>query len=468
MDAECPAFHNAPMRKQILTLGAAFLISISWLATPATAEFKAGLATAVITPTEPTWLGGYGARTQPADGKIHDLHAKVLILQDSGGHRLALLTIDTENVPRAFADAVAADLGRRFELHREQIVVSCSHTHSGPALAGADARILYPMTPEQYAFTEKYTQWLRGKLVTLTAEAMEKLAPAELSYGVGKCGFGVNRRMNKEEETDKPGFVPVGPVDHEVPVLRLTRGEKLEAVLFGYACHCTTMNFQKWCGDWAGFAKIYVEEKHPGTTALFMAGCGADTNPLPRRKIELCENYGRQLADSVEQVLGGSMRPIDGSLRATVRQIDLAFESLPSREALDEKLATGNPFQKRWAKHLLGQMGGGRPLPPTYSYSVQAVRLGEITMIVLAGEVVVDYSLRLKKELGPGAWVFAYCNDVCAYIPSERVLKEGGYEGRDAMVYYGLPSAWAPGLEDRIVAAVREMVKELAQMDSQP
>lgn len=457
--------HNTRMQTTLRTLSflSAFLICpLLTLAGPA--DYQAGLATAVITPTEPTWLGGYGHRTEPADGKIHDLHAKVLVLQDRLDYRIVLITLDTENVSREFAANVAADLKEGFGLAREQVVISCSHTHCGPALASPDARIIYPMTPEQYAVTEQYTEWLRRKVVDTTATAIAALAPAELSFGVGQCGFGVNRRNNKEAEAGKEGFTPVGPVDHDVPVLRVTRDDRLKAVLFGYACHCTTMSFQKWCGDWAGFAKIYLEEHHPGTTALFMTGCGADINPLPRRKLELAENYGRQLAKSVNRVLAGPVQPVRGPLQAAFRQVELAFETVPSPQELDEAAASGNAYQKRWAQYLKEQMADG-PLSPTYPYAVQVIRLGDsLTVVVLAGEVVVDYSLRLKKVLGPNTIVFAYANDVCAYIPSERVLKEGGYEGRTAMVYYGKPSAWAAGLEDKIVGTVHDLADELRKV----
>jgi hypothetical protein len=240
------------------------------------------------------------------------------------------------------------------------------------------------------------------------------------------------------------------------------RGDKLEAVLFSYACHNTTMNFQQWCGDWAGFAKIDLEEKHPGTTALFITGCGADTNPLPRRKLELCRKYGRQLADATEKVLAEPMRLVHGPLRAQLQQVDLAFQSVPSRQDLETAAGGKDVYRKRWAQYLLERLADGQPISPSYPYLVQAVRLGDqLNMVVLSGEVVVDYSLRLKKELGPNTLVFAYCNDVCAYMPSERVLTEGGYEGSEAMTYYGLPSPWAPGLENKIVKSVRDMVEAL-------
>ncbi len=426
-------------------------------------DYKAAVAVGVITPTEPTWLGGYGSRTAPADGKIHDLHAKVLVIEDGGGYRVVLITLDTENVPRAFADEIATTLIRRHQLKREQIVVSCSHTHCGPALASADARIIYPMTPEQYAVTVRYTQQLRDQAIKLAGEALARLAPAELSWANGTCGFGVNRRNNVEADTGKPGFVPVGPVDHDVPVLRVESGGRLLAVLFGYACHCTTMAFQQWCGDWAGFAMLDIEHRHPGTTALFMTGCGADTNPLPRRKLELCEKYGKALGTSVETVLAGKLMPVRGPMRAALQHVDLAFESIPSRDVLEKTAATGpRETDKRWARFLLEQLDATGKLAGSHAYPVQIIGLGEdLLMVVLGGEVVVDYSLRLKRELGPQrTWVFAYANDLCAYMPSERVLQEGRYEGREAMIYYGQPSAWAAGLEAKIINAAIKLAQE--------
>jgi hypothetical protein len=88
---------------------------------------------------------------------------------------------------------------------------------------------------------------------------------------------------------------------------------------------------------------------------------------------------------------------------------------------------------------------------------------GSITLVALAGEVVVDYGLRLKREVGSPdqLWVVAYANDVFAYIPSRRVLSEGGYEAETSMVYYGLHGPWAPEVEDRIVDKVREMAGKI-------
>jgi hypothetical protein len=223
------------------------------------------------------------------------------------------------------------------------------------------------------------------------------------------------------------------------------------------------LSFTKWSGDWPGFAQLRLEKDYPDVTAIFWAGCGADQNPLPRRTVAYAEGYGDRLAAAVRDVLTAPMKPLTGSLRTAYREVDVPFAALPSREQIVSDAASSNVYVKARARRLLEQIDRAGSLAGSYPYPVQAWRLGDkLTWVTLGGEVVVDYSLRLKKELGPGAtWVAGYANDVMAYIPSLRVLKEGGYEGGGAMVYYGLPSVWGPRVEEVIVAAVHDTVKQV-------
>ncbi|HYG77705.1 MAG TPA: hypothetical protein VEK08_22055, partial [Planctomycetota bacterium] len=254
-----------------------------------------------------------------------------------------------------------------------------------------------------------------------------------------------------------------GVVDHDVPVLKVCSPEdSVLAILFGYACHCTTLNTLQWTGDYAGFAQINLEKSHPGATALFFAGCGADQNPLPRRSVALAEKYGQMLSDSVEAVLKQEMKPLSGKSAARLDSLELPYEKLPDQAAIDVLMNDKDANRRRYGAYLNAQLKESGAFKPSYSYPVQVWHLGrDLTFVALAGEVVADYSLRLKKELTPGqTWVAAYCNDVMAYIPSQRVWKEGGYEGRDAMMFYGLPARWDPSVEELIVKKVHQLAAE--------
>jgi hypothetical protein len=426
------------------------------------AEWKAGAARVKITPTQPMWMSGYGSRDHPAEGTSLDLWAKALALEDPAGHRIALVSLDLVGIDRDFSQAVCVAMGEKYNFSRAQIALCSSHTHSGPVV-GRTLAAMYFLDDSQRQDVAEYTAGLEGQLVTLVGEALARLSPAQLAWGNGHSTIAVNRRNNKEADVSKlreEGRLK-GPVDYDVPVLAVRRpGGELAAVVFGYACHATVLPFYEWSGDYPGFAQVELEKLHPDAVALFFAGCGGDQNPLPRRSVDLARDYGRSLAGSVNAVLSGVMNAVDGNLETRYAEISLALDKLPTRDELVAQSHSADKFVASRGRLLLRQIDGGQPLAPVYPYAIQLWRLGsELQWLSLGGEVVVDYSLRLKKELGAGrTWVAAYANDVMAYIPSKRVLDEGGYEGGGAMVYYGLPSAWSADVEEAIVNGVHALV----------
>ena len=240
----------------------------------------------------------------------------------------------------------------------------------------------------------------------------------------------------------------------------LERGE-LVAVVFGYACHATTLSFYQWSGDYPGFAQIDLEQSHPGVTAMFHAGCGADQNPLPRRTVELCQKYGQMLAAAVDDVLAGSMRPVEPRLATAFEIVSLDYEATLTREDL-QAAEQKNVYYRRRAERLLKELDAGRSFAGSYPYPVQIWKLGgEQLWITLGGEVVVDYSLRFKSTYGPETWVSGYTNDVMSYIPSHRVWEEGRYES-GAFYVYGLPALrWTSHIEQQIAGSVQRLVERL-------
>lgn len=427
--------------------------------------WKAGVARIKITPEQPMWMSGYASRTKPAEGKLHDLWAKALVIEDAKGRRAALVTMDLVGIPRELSMAVCDEIKKKHGLPREAVLLNVSHTHCGPVIR-ANLTSMYFLDAQQSKLVADYGLALQEKLVAVVGEALKDLKPAQLAWGNGQATFAVNRRNNKEPDVPKlreAGKLQ-GPVDHDLPVLTV-RDPKgaLRAIVCGYACHATVLSFYQWCGDYPGFAQLELEKAHPGAVALFWAGCGADQNPLPRRTVELAEQYGQQLAEGVKAVLKKDLTPLRGTLATSYAEIDLPFSELPTREQLLKDAASDNRYLAQRAKMLLAQLEREKSLRGSYPYPVQAWQLGsDLTMVALGGEVVVDYSLRLKKELGAGKlWVAGYSNDVMAYIPSLRVLKEGGYEGATSMIYYGQPTVWGPSIEDRIVTQVHQQVKQV-------
>ena len=429
------------------------------------AAWKAGIAKAVITPEKAVWLAGYGSKRSP-DGKLHDLWMKALALEDATGNRVVLITSDFQGVPKGMSDLVFEQLQKQFRLERQHVMLTFSHNHCGPRL-GDDLVDYYPVEAEQVELVAEYTALMVTKLVAMVGEALANLGPAKLQIGEGKATFAVNRRNNKEAEVPAllaAGIPLVGPVDHTVPVMTVTRPNgDLAAILFGYACHPTTLSFLTWCGDYPGFAQLALEKSHPGATAMFVNTCGGDQNPLPRRSVELCQKYGHLLAVGVEEALEQPLKPVSSGLRTAFELIDLPYVKVLTRDDLSPLLQDNNAIRARWAVRMLQKLDEGEQFPASYSYPVHAWQLGkEMLMIGQGAETVVDYALRFKREFGPGTWVCGYADDMIAYIPSRRVWEEGGYEGGSNLYEYGRPAfRWAGDVEDRIAASVRKLVEQV-------
>jgi len=375
------------------------------------------------------------------------------------------VTSDILGFPRVISESIAAKIRERFGLSRERVLLSSSHTHSGPVVRESLV-LIYDIDAGQAEVIRRYTAFLEAKVVEAVDTALRNLAPAQLAMGRGTAGFGVNRR-EKRPAGYVIGVNEAGVFDREVPVLRVSGTDgRLRALLFSYACHNTTLGGDKYLihGDYAGVAQQELEIRNPGAMALFMAGCGADANPHPRGTMELVRSHGLELAEAVQKAQSDKLVPVQGELRSAFERIELPLSTPPTRAELEQKLASTDVYRQRNAKAQLAILDGGKDLPRTYPYPLQVLKLGgTATLVALAGEVVADYGLRLKQELGPAGrlWVVGYSNDVFAYIPSRRVLEEGGYEADNSMIYYGLHGPWVPEIEEIIVGKVREMVGKI-------
>ena len=429
--------------------------------------WKAGVSREVITPQKPIWLAGYASRTHPSDGILADLWVKVLAIQDAKGKKAVLITSDLLGFPKKMSDRIRNQIAVRYGLTRSQIVLSYTHTHSGPVLMNALFDI-YPLDDNQLEVIREYSANLEKKIVDLTGEAIHAMVPAQIFSQSGITRFQVNRRNNTEASLTAQAVLN-GPNDYAVPVLKVTdESGNLMAIAFGYACHATVLDIYKISGDYPGFAQIELEKSYPGVTAMFFQGAGADQNPLPRRTIPLARQYGKELAASVERVLSEDMKKLYPILSTAYSEVNLKFSTPPSKDSLIKIENETEGYQKRWAANQLKILKANGSLITSYPYPVQVWKLGDQAIMALGGELVVEYSIGLKKLFGPDIFVLGYVNDDMSYIPSETILNEGGYEGESSQMVYGMPAKWEPGLEAMIFDEMKKLamktgVKQIAQ-----
>jgi len=417
--------------------------------------WKIGTGRTVITPNEPTWMAGYSSRTSPSEGKLHDLWAKALLLEDARGNRSLLITMDILGVSKDFSDEVRSLINRKYNLNNSQIILSSSHTHSGPVISRA-LQYIYPMTEQDWKVVDKYTEQLKEKLVELVDQAIKNLQPAHIYTQNGITRFQVNRRNNRENSIT-PTTELKGPNDYAVPVIKIESPDKqLLAVVFGYACHPTTLSINMFSGDYAGFAQLELEKRYPGVTAMFFQGAGADQNPLPRRTVPLAIQYGKQLAATVERVLSEEMPQQESNLITRYSEIDLLIDDpLPTEEL--QVIAKGSDYQARWANGIISELKTKGHLIKSYPFPVGYWQIGQQKLFILGGESVIAYSVKLKQTYGEQIFVMSYANDVMGYIPSEVILEEGGYEGDTSQRVYGLPSKWSKSVESKIISELKNI-----------
>ena len=465
------------MKLPIFLVLAGLMPAVALSATDAPSpQWRAGAARTIITPTEPMYLAGFASRVVIAEGTAMDLQAKALALEDDQGTRFVMVTLDLVEVAKQTRDAVAAQVQAKFGLPNEALLLNCSHTHCGPELRFTEEEFSELKDPRRRERCLRYNAGLVEKITGIVGESLQRLEPVTLVYGHARCGFAMNRRLKNEKPSGEPFLNspnPDGVVDHDVPVLSVTRADKsLAAVVFGYACHNTTVSIKEWHGDYAGHAQRIIEEAHPGTVALFMMGCGGDQNGYPRFGDLFSQRHGQSLATAVEAALQAKARPLSGPLKTAWDTVRLDYQPPPTEEELQKRLTTpqgSDPsysiYRRDWDRRRLLALQKGS-LRDHYDYPIQVVHFGnDLTFIGLSGETCIDYSLRLKRELAGSTplWVAGYCNDVLAYIPSKRVLQEGGYEAGTSIVYWSNPlhpNFFDPSLEERIMGRAVGMARQ--------
>ena len=440
-----------------------FVILIMLHAVVASAAWQAGAAKADITPTESVPLAGYGGKTRMSQRVEHPIWLKALALKDDSGATSLLVTSDLVGLSDKMVAIIAKTALEKHGIPRERLILNTSHNHSCPVTADV-LWLYYEFTLEEAAVKDRYTALVYAKYDEVIAAAIANLTPAELAFDQGLAGVAVNRRRSRGPESRAFG----GQVDQDVPVITVKSGNDLKAIVFGYSCHTTALGGLSINGDYAGFAQLELEKSFPGVTAMFVQNCGGDANPLPRIRgkdaeaTELASMYGKVLAEAVRQAITTKMPPLNGPIHAAMGETELLLQPGIPLEELKQRVPNLTGMPKREFEHFIRQYEILGSPPDRVKYPIQVWRFGtEFTFIALSGETVVDYSLKFKAAYGwNNTWVCGYNNDLTSYVPSLRVLKEGGYEGVTGMFEYGHRAPYTETVEERITMKVEELMKQ--------
>lgn len=447
--------------------------------------WQVGVSKVDITPDESVRLSGYAGRVESHTEVADPLWARALVITPSSEvlqeatspaqstvdeRTLVLVSIDAIGVSNQMTVAVARWLEESYSIPRANLVISSTHSHSTPHQTGLIPN-LYPVpsTAEQVAATARYTNRLQQAIEQAIKQALDARVAATLAVGEAQADFATNRRALSAGTSSGIGIQADGVVDRRVRIMvaRNDQGQIVGAA-YMYACHCTTLggDLNRISGDWAGLSAGRLEQLHAGSVWLPVIGCGADANPQPRGTYELAERHAAELVTAIE----GKLMNADqwSALESAALPVahfgyaGLAAEQ-PSVDLIEQRAASEDPTLKSWAELMQKTKQEMGRLPETYPLPIHTWQFGDVlTWVFLGGEVVADYQFQLEKELPTTqTWVAAYCNDVFAYIASERMRAEGGYEVDSSMLYYGQPGRWQTGTQSLIVRRVREIAEDL-------
>ncbi|MGN6547795.1 MAG: neutral/alkaline non-lysosomal ceramidase N-terminal domain-containing protein, partial [Aureliella sp.] len=452
-------------------------------------KYLVGFGKAEVTPQEPVRLSGYATREKPHEGVADPLFARAMVLTeqtppaqdkkegdaqqaDAAAEPQALVLVSIDSI------AVVADMTKRvtervlaeYGIPRSDIVICATHSHAAPHVASGLTNLYRtPLSDQEKAALERNTARIEQGILKAVADAMKSRRGANLEVGETQASFAVNRRVLENGIWSGFGVQADGPVDRRVRLLRaVTSDGQLLGAAFMYACHCTTLgpDFNRVSGDWAGLSASELERKHAGAVFVPVIGCGADANPEPRTGYPDALEHGAEMAAKIEAALKGQWKQLNASPVAHFGYAGLAPER-PTKAELEAAKSDPNVHRRRWAESMLATWQKMGRLPETYPDPIHTWQFGkELVWVFLGGEVVVDYQMRLEQELpADQVWVAAYTDDVFAYVASERMRAEGGYEVDFSMIYYNQPGRWQSGTEDLISRRVAEILKEEAPAD---
>lgn len=420
---------------------------------------SAGLAVEDITPERPAFLGGYIARDTPSSGISDRLFIRVGVFRDEKGKMLVLIGVDLLEVSKEISEEFYSEAKNRFGLHREEIVLNSIHTHCAPILKGHFAK------PE-WKVDEEYVSRFKEKLLRAVENAISDLSPAKFRFGMTKIRFGINRRMKTAAGIEmRPN--PEGFVINDVPVLSVNRPGKPDGIFYSMSCHPTSRGGMLVSADFPGFTA-----KHFGGPPAFLQGAAGSTKPEVLKpdgtgfiaaSPEWLENAGKMIAGQLKSFLDSDvMREFVPDFGASLVKVNLKLDEkrIPSEELFEKaaKENPGYPCYRHIADHFQKELR-------EHSYAVECllevgfVRLAEgIGFLTVSGEITAEAAANMidtVRKTGETVFLLGYCGYLAAYLPTDAMLQEGGYEALDSQYYYGMLLPFAPGIDRALASAAR-------------
>ncbi|MFW6211965.1 MAG: neutral/alkaline non-lysosomal ceramidase N-terminal domain-containing protein [Spirochaetota bacterium] len=435
---------------------------------------SAGVAQSEITPPVGTDLAGWCFG--PSRGVADSLYARALTLVCDGEPPLVLVTLDLIGLGTEYASTLRDRLSNQLGTTRERIILSCSHTHSGPG--AMPIRRWGKIDPH-------YIDSLLSSIELTVHRARGAVEPATLVSDQGLVtGICDNRRGDR-------GNI----VDERVPVIVVRRGDGSPmAILYNFSCHPVAAHNDRnlISADFPGYAAKRIQSTLSGAQPMFTLGAAGDVNPVEFHKLDLAIRYGNDLGQRVVDIARGaadgpSRRGEPSETTPGAQEIDVAstvvelpVAELPDPDWLAEERdrwyaeadrlrASNGPHSKiedalikaEWAAEALDIVQRGTA-QTHLEMEMIAVRLGSAALLALPGELFVEIGMQIKSAspFEPTA-IVQLANGAIAYLPTAKAFRKGGYETDFSAKVYGVYML-TEETEQIIEGAARKLFAQLA------
>jgi neutral ceramidase len=402
---------------------------------------KGGTAKVDITPAIGAWLSGYGSRNKPSEGILDPLYAKALVLDD-GQSKIAIVSADLLWVPLGITNEIRQQVQKKLGIPQENIMICGTHTHFAPKID----RIAKDWPDAAAAqIDESYVQVLKKKIFDSIMLAERDIKDVKLGVGKGEMTEIVyNRRTKKPDGKVAMTFnlpdLTFGPIDPELCLLRVddTDGALVAAVV-NYACHPVSGDpirdkFFYMSADYPGYTARVIEQAEGGN-CIFLLGTAGNINPVRLNRTHPRMQTGKALGGAALRHMQFTQPCGDVKISALKRQVSL-------------------PIKKNLPPERLLSVGKDAE---TQNTEIQVLRIGDVYIVGLPGEVLVEIGLEIKAKAGiENLFVVSLANDAVGYVCPRAAYKEGGYEP-------GPGTNLAPGAGEIVTERALELIEQIKQ-----
>lgn len=404
-------------------------------------------------------MTGFLARDSCSAGIHDDLKIKCIIFDDSETE-FVLIVCDLLGLDSQYTNECIREVAEKLSVPADHIVISCTHTHSGPA------SILLQDCGE---VDENWLAGLKTRIVECASMAVDSLSPSKLVFKTASCDIGINRVLHEEDL--KKSFV-----DRQVSILEIIDEKTgiVKNVLVNYACHPVTLRNTNllYSADYPHFMKQAMNEKkrYENSSVLFANGCCGDINPAEMGSFGISQKLGKKLADSItdNSVIQIDEKELTGS-KLTVETLNVciplntdAFEAetaeMEAAEIKAKEKATGESKADRAFKHWMDRISAMKRDGTYYDYiaaDIKIVQIGKLTIVTLPFETFHKIGIKIKQHFDPDrTMVLCYANGDYGYFPSKGMYDVSCYEAGSAFKYYGHPGPVVKNAEDILFDAI--------------